>query len=126
MIPLIEAKRAELVDLCLRHRVRTLELFGSAARNRSDPEASDLDFLVEFPDDHVGSYFDLLFALEDLFDRKCDLVETAAIRNPYFLRAIAEDRVVLYADRSPEIPVRHPAGFSGGGPVHGGEDPRGL
>jgi len=33
----------------------------------------------------------------DLFGRNVDLVETGAIRNPYFLRAIAKDRVVLYA-----------------------------
>ena len=96
MIPLIEAKRSDLADLCRRHRVRTLELFGSAARGQSDPEAGDLDFLVAFDDDHVGAYFDLLFALEDLFGRRCDLVETAAIRNPYFLRAIADDRVMLF------------------------------
>jgi uncharacterized protein len=101
MKSLIEAKRAEIVELCRRYRVRQLELFGSAASGRFDPETSDLDFLVEFdlvpPAEHANCYFGLLFALTDLFDRDVDLVETGAIRNPYFLRAIAKDRVVLYA-----------------------------
>ena len=109
METLIETKRGEIADLCRRHRVRQLELFGSAARDRFDPETSDLDLLVEFdaipPAEHAHCYFGLLFALTDLFGRDVDLVETGAIRNPYFLRAIATDRVVLYATRGAEVSV---------------------
>ena len=39
---------AALADLCRRHRVQRLELFGSAATGQDDPARSDLDFLVEF------------------------------------------------------------------------------
>jgi hypothetical protein len=39
----------------------------------------------------------LLFALTDLFGHDVDLVEIGAIHKPYFLRAIAKDRVVVYA-----------------------------
>ncbi len=42
-------------------------------------------------------YFGMLFALENLFARHIDLVDTTAIRNPYFLQSIARDRVLLYA-----------------------------
>jgi uncharacterized protein len=98
---LIEEKRREIEELCRRYRVRQLELFGSAVGDRFDPQTSDLDFLVEFeglpPAEHSRCYFGLLFALTDLFGRDVDLVETGAIRNPYFLRAIANDRVLLYA-----------------------------
>lgn len=101
MQTLIEMKRIELVDVCRRYRVHQLELFGSAASGRFDPETSDLDFLVEFDviphGEYANCYFGLLFALKDLFGREIDLVETGAIRNPYFLRSIAKDRVVLYA-----------------------------
>jgi len=97
----IEMKHEQIEELCTRYRVRKLELFGSAVSDRFDPATSDLDFLVEFapvpPSEHARCYFGLLFALMDLFGRNVDLVETAAIRNPYFLRAIAKDRVVLYA-----------------------------
>jgi uncharacterized protein len=47
MIPAIESKLADLTELCRQHRVRRLELFGSAASSRFNPATSDLDFLVE-------------------------------------------------------------------------------
>jgi uncharacterized protein len=101
MESVIEAKHAEVINLCRRYRVRKLEIFGSAANGRFVPATSDLDFLVEYeaipPKEHADCYFGLLFALEDLFARKVDLVEAGAIRNPYFLRSIAKDRVLLYA-----------------------------
>jgi predicted nucleotidyltransferase len=101
MMALVETKHAEIQELCRRYRVRRLELFGSAVSDRFDPETSDLDFLVDFDvvptTEHAKHYFGLLFALTDLFGREVDLVETSAIRNPYFLRAIAKDRVVVYA-----------------------------
>ena len=101
MKTLIEEKRQDIEELCRRHRVRRLEIFGSAVGDRFDPRKSDLDFLVEFetmsPAEHARCYFGLLFALTDLFGRDVDLVETSAIRNPYFLRAIAGDRMLLYA-----------------------------
>jgi uncharacterized protein len=98
----VESKRAEVVELCRRFRVRQLELFGSAANGRFNAETSDLDFLVDFETtiprgENARCYFGMLFGLEDLFGRKIDLVDTRAIRNPYFLRSIAKDRVVFYA-----------------------------
>ncbi len=101
MMPLIESNRAQVAELCRRHHVRSLQLFGSAARGAFDPETSDLDFLVEYlnvpESEGADCFFGLLADLRELFGREVDLVETAAIRNPYFLRSIAKDRVVLYA-----------------------------
>lgn len=48
MIPVIENSRAEVVELCRRHGVERLDLFGSAAGFGFEPEASDLDFVVSF------------------------------------------------------------------------------
>jgi predicted nucleotidyltransferase len=101
MTNLIQEHEKELTQLCRRHRVRTLELFGSAANGTFDPDKSDLDFLVDFlpltPGHRAQAYFGLLFDLEDLFHRKIDLVETSAIENPFFLKAINRNRTVLYA-----------------------------
>jgi predicted nucleotidyltransferase len=101
MTGLIDRHRGTLGDLCRRYRVQTLELFGSGADETFDSVRSDLDFLVEFqpmpPGDHSRAYFDLWFALEDLFGRKVDLVERPAVTNPYFLKAIGPSRRVLYA-----------------------------
>jgi predicted nucleotidyltransferase len=97
----VESKRTEVAELCRQHRVRLLELFGSAANGRFNADTSDLDFLVEFEaiprGENARCYFGMLFGLEDLFGRKIDLVDVRAIRNPYFLRSIAKDRVVFYA-----------------------------
>ena len=101
MTALIDQHRETLSELCQRHHVRLLELFGSGADASFNPERSDLDFLVEFqlmpPAEHSRAYFGLWFALEDLFGRKIDLVEGPAVTNPYFLKAIGSSRRVLYA-----------------------------
>ena len=98
---LIEDNRDALNGLCQRYCVRRLELFGSATDRRFDPETSDLDFLVEYlplaPADHAKSYFGLLEALQDLFQRPIDLVEVKAVRNPFLLESINLSRTVLYA-----------------------------
>ncbi len=103
MTMLVEAKWPELVELCRRHKVRKLELFGSAVGDSYNPEI--IDILIFWSEDSTPSppaesahcYFGLLFALQDLFGRDVDLVETAAIRNPYFLQSVAKYRVLLYA-----------------------------
>jgi hypothetical protein len=102
MIREVAEKQGEIADLCAQHRVRRLEVFGSAARAESfDAERSDLDFLVEFLPLELGEradfYFGLREALEVLFRRRVDLVMVRAVRNRYFLEAINRDREALYA-----------------------------
>jgi len=101
MYPVVETKRAEVAELCARHNVRRLELFGSAVRGGFDPAASDLDFLVQFkpmpPGEYPDHFFGLQEALEALFHHHVDLIELGPIRNPYFLAAIQPTRVELYA-----------------------------
>jgi predicted nucleotidyltransferase len=49
------------------------------------------------PGPHSQAYFGLLFALEDLFSNKIDLVELPAVRNPYFMKSVNESRQLIYA-----------------------------
>jgi hypothetical protein len=101
MHPSIAGNLEELKALCERHRVKTLHLFGSAAGEDFDEDASDLDFLVEFqpmePGDLAEAYFGLLEGLSRLFDRHVDLVISRAIENPYFRRAVDAGKVSIYA-----------------------------
>lgn len=101
MRELIQQRKPELTELCRHHHVKTLELFGSASNGDFNGDSSDLDFLVEFlampPSAHSQDYFGLWFALEDLFGRNVDLVETPAVTNFYFLQEIDPSRRVLYA-----------------------------
>jgi len=88
-------------QLCQKYHVARLELFGSAANGHFDELHSDLDFLVEFetlpPSARADAYFGILADLQDLFQRDIDLVEAAAVTNPYFKRTLDADRTVLYA-----------------------------
>lgn len=101
MIALVEQNRPAIAALCSRFGVQSLEVFGSAADGSFDPSHSDIDFLVEFRQDHAGSlfhrYFGLLEALEQLFQRKIDLVSAGAASNPYFLAAVNQSRQTVYA-----------------------------
>lgn len=100
MNPMIHDKLEELRDLCLKHRVERLDVFGSAARDDFDPMMSDVDFLVEFepmsPAEHADSFFGLLEDLERLFRRRVDLLESEPIANPYLWQAIKRSRKILY------------------------------
>jgi hypothetical protein len=96
----VSEKHGELAELCRKHRVRRLEIFGSAADGTFQPDRSDLDFLVEYgelqPGERADAYFGLLEDLANLFGRKVDLVEPGAMRNPYFIRRVNESRTVVY------------------------------
>jgi hypothetical protein len=97
----VASQLAAVADLRLKHRVQRLALFGSGASGGFDTATgSDLDFLAEFeplsPREHAGAYFGLMEDLDRLFGVPIDLVETGAIRNPYFMEAVRNTQVVLY------------------------------
>lgn len=101
MLSLIETKQAEIAELCRRHHVRRLELFGSAARGDFDAARSDVDFLVEFDRrQHEAlsfkNYFNLKESLERLLGRSVDLVELMAVRNPYLKASIERSREAVF------------------------------
>ena len=74
MIPLITNHPDQLAEICRRHHVKRLEVFGSAAVGDFNPEKSDIDFLV-------------------------DLIDDTAIKNPYFRKSVDETREQIYAAR---------------------------
>ena len=100
MIPLITNHSDQLAEICRRHHVKRLEVFGSAAVGDFNPEKSDIDFLVDYqllpPAQHADAYFGLLNDLQSLFGRSIDLVEDKAIENPYFRASVDETRQPIY------------------------------
>ena len=101
MIAEVTEKMDELRELCRRFRVAQLELFGSAAAGDFEAGRSDLDFLVTFeemtPGQHADCFFGLLWALEELFECRVDLLESQTVTNRYLRRAIDTSRELLYA-----------------------------
>jgi uncharacterized protein len=97
----IEDKRDQLEALCQEYEVNRLELFGSATTGEFAPETSDLDFLVEFrrpPVKHSLSdqFFGLYYALQDLFGRRVDLLETHLLTNRYLANEVNKQRRLIY------------------------------
>ena len=76
---LIALLRGRAQDL-RRFRVKSLDLFGSLARDETHA-ASDVDLLVEFDDGPTFDQFmDLKFFLEELLSQRVDLVTRAALK----------------------------------------------
>jgi hypothetical protein len=98
---IVASRRAALDELCRRHHVRRLDLFGSAVGARFDRATSDLDFLVEFealePADYANAWFGLREDLESLFGVPIDLVTSSSLVNPYFAARVSKTRQPVYA-----------------------------
>ena len=86
-------------SLCERYRVKTLYVFGSVLTPNFDTY-SDIDLLVDFLDQdalqYTSNYFQFKFELEKLFNRKIDLLEERALKNPYFIENINQRKQLLY------------------------------
>jgi predicted nucleotidyltransferase len=104
MIAEIELNRDRLAVLCKRFRVKRLDLFGSAATGTFNPQTSDLDFIVLFNDagepGYARRYLDFAESLEQLFNRRVDLLTERSIHNPFFQENVDRSRETLYEDRS--------------------------
>lgn len=98
---LIERNLQRILALCRRHKVRTLSVFGSILTDRFNDQ-SDVDLLVDFePVDHntfdyVGNYFDLKDALEQLLNRRVDLIEYGKNLNPIFKALVDKQKRLIY------------------------------
>jgi hypothetical protein len=101
MIDIIAKNLEELRRICGRHHVKTLFLFGSAAKE-SFSDKSDLDFLVQFDSslnllDYADNFFSLLENLQQLYNRKVDLLSVSSIKNPILREEIDNTKIILYA-----------------------------
>jgi predicted nucleotidyltransferase len=98
----IERQQTAIAELCRRHHVRRLDLFGSGARGVDfDPRRSDLDFVVEFGATGSGPTLRTFFAprneLAALFGRPVDLVVLGSVTNPYIRAEVERTREPVYA-----------------------------
>tara|TARA_R110002096_G_scaffold158739_11_gene324240 strand:+ start:4131 stop:4337 length:207 start_codon:yes stop_codon:yes gene_type:complete len=65
-------------------------------------ENSDIDLLVAFSDDidildYADNYFSLLDTLQNISNRKVDLVSSKSIKNPVLKEEVYQTKVELYA-----------------------------
>ena len=113
MIVLIQNKLKTIHSLCEKHRIAKLWLFGSAVEEGEFTSESDLDFLFTYDDqgkyDPTFPYVDAFLALkkdlEELLNRKVDLIGYQKFRNPYFRKSVEESKVLIYEKESTKIPL---------------------
>ena len=94
----IDIPTQELDNLCQKHHIRRLEVFGSALRDDFTPD-SDVDVLVEFePDAHVGfiALSRLQRELAALLRRPVDVVPKDGLK-PLIRESVLSSAEVLYA-----------------------------
>lgn len=100
MHPFIESHLPAIHALCKELGVARLYLFGSARGEDFDVENSDVDVLVEMlpmePLEAGRAKKKLFFALEELFERKVDLVTASFIKNSFLLYEVIETREMIY------------------------------
>jgi predicted nucleotidyltransferase len=100
---LIDVNKEKLTELCNKHKVKELYLFGSILTDKFN-DSSDIDMLIQFHKiellDYFDNYMDLKEELEQLFNRPVDLVENQAIKNPIFRRVIEREKQLVYERKS--------------------------
>lgn len=96
---LIESHTKDISNLCKTHKVKSLYAFGSVLTDNFNNE-SDVDLIVDFLQldvlDYGDNYYDLKFSLENIFKRNVDLLEEKAIKNPYFLKTLNQNKKLIY------------------------------
>ena len=96
----IDAYRNILTQLCVQNRVKSLHVFGSVLTGNFNRN-SDIDLIVDIDAanslEYADCYFNLKFALQDLFNRPVDLLENKAIRNDYLRVEIDNSKQLIYA-----------------------------
>jgi len=95
----IELPEAEIIEICRRHGVSELSLFGSAARGEMRPD-SDIDFLVDFlPGARPGllGVSAMTRELSVLLGRRVDLAIKRALKPLIRPGVLAEARLIYAA-----------------------------
>jgi predicted nucleotidyltransferase len=87
--------------LCSIYGVKHLYAFGSVLTDNYNPQ-SDIDLIVDFLPinslDYADNYYDFKFSLERILNRKVDLLEENAIKNPFFLEVVNDKKQILYGN----------------------------
>ena len=95
----LELPEAEIVDICRRHQVRELSVFGSAARAEMRPD-SDVDLLVDFlPGARpvLLGVSAMMRELTALLGRRVDLAVKPALKPLIRAEVLAEARLIYEA-----------------------------
>ncbi len=91
----LEILRSHEKEIKEKFGIRKIGIFGSFARGEQK-ETSDVDVLVEFEKPTFDNFMNLAFFLEDIFQRKVDLVTSNSL-SPYIGPYVKAE--VVWADQ---------------------------
>jgi predicted nucleotidyltransferase len=94
---IIQANLLQIQQLMRTHHVAQAYAFGSAITGNMHQD-SDVDFVITFAEGldyktYGDSYFNLLYALQNLLHREVDLVAEETLTNPYLLQSINNQKL---------------------------------
>jgi len=108
-IPVLKDSIPAIIEICERHHVLKLYVFGSVITAKFDPDRSDIDLIVELapmPSEEKGEHLlDLWDELEELFQRKVDLLTDQPIKNTFLKKNIEKTKLLIYDREREEILV---------------------
>lgn len=97
---ILKTHASAIRQICRKHRVRRLDVFGSILSDAFDAQ-SDIDFLVDFDREGYNGAFEQFMGfksdLEDLLGRRVDLVVSRSFRNHHFRKEVEETKQFVYA-----------------------------
>ncbi len=88
------------LDVCQTHNVRRMYAFGSSVTGKFDERSSDIDLLIELdvddPIERGEQLVSLWNQLEQLFQKKIDLLTPSSVQNPFLKKNINSSKVLIY------------------------------
>jgi uncharacterized protein len=88
---LLKEKRDDILAIAARHGAFNVRVFGSVSRGE-ETESSDIDLLIDYDLTKISAWFPggLLMDLQDLLDRKVDIVTEQGLSHLIKDRVLAE------------------------------------
>ena len=99
MIRFSNETKQGITDLCRKHHIREISLFGSRVRGDNRPD-SDYDFLIEFdPAVRIGlfEYGRAWVEFEELMGSKVDLIDKKGLK-PLIRGSVLAEAELIYAE----------------------------
>lgn len=112
MVQELKKKLPHIHEICHKHRINRLWVFGSATNQQEFGPESDVDVLYEFQPiesgrQYLDHHYGMIDDLEELLNRNIDFIEFKPFRNPYFKKEVEQSMELIYEHGKSyqEIPV---------------------
>lgn len=98
--PILNRNLSRITQILKKNQVKRAYAFGSVCTERFGPN-SDVDLLIAFEDGldpvtYSENYFAIAEAIEELLQRRVDLVTESSLKNPYFIKILNQTKTPIY------------------------------